>query len=94
MKKAYKSLIDIMIENLTNERLDEIAFKDKRIQSADRELNESLKHYAELSLPEESDEVVSRVLDAYGEQSTAYAALAYTQGMKDAVKFLKEIRVI
>lgn len=90
MKKAYKNLI----ENFTNERLDKIAFRDKEFRSADRKLNESLKQYEGLSLPEENNKVVSRVFDAYGEQSARYANIAYRQGMKDVLKLLKEMGVI
>ena len=94
MKKVHKNLIGILTENFTNERLDEIAFKDKGFRSSDRKLNESLKQYDELSLRKEDDKVMERVFDAYGEQSAKYAAIAYRQGMKDSVKLLKEIGVI
>lgn len=94
MKKAHKNLIGILTENFTNERLDEIAFKDKDFRLSDRKLNKSLKQYDKLSLPKEDDKVMERVFDAYGEQSARYAAIAYRQGMKDSVKLLKEIGVI
>lgn len=94
MKKVHKTLLGILIENFTNERLDEIAFKDKGFRSSDRKLNESLKQYDGLSLRKEDDKVMDRVFDAYGEQSARYAAIAYRQGMKDSVKLLKEMGVI
>lgn len=94
MIKVHKPLIEILIENFTNERLDKIAFKDKKFRSADKNLNESLKQYDELSLPKESDRVVNRVFDAYGEQSARYAAVAYRQGIMDTVQLLKKMGVI
>lgn len=94
MKKIYKSLIEPLVENLTNERLDKIAFKDKEFRSVDKKLNESLKQYDDLSLPEESDRVVNRVFDAYGEQNARYAAIAYRQGITDTVQLLKKMGVI
>lgn len=94
MKKVYKSLIETMIENFTNERLDKIAFKDKEFRSSDKKLDEAVEQYEELSLPEESDKVVNRVFDAYGEQGARYAAVAYRQGITDTVQLLKKMGVI
>ena len=94
MKKLYKNLIETLVENLTNERLDKIAFKDKKFRSADKNLNESLKQYEELSLPKESNKIVGRVFDAYGEHSARYAAVAYRQGIMDTVQLLKKMGVI
>lgn len=94
MQKVHKALLEILIENFTNERLDEIAFRDKEFRSADRKLNESLKRYDELSLPAESDKVVGQVFDAYGGQSAVYADIAYRQGIIDCVQLLKEMGVI
>lgn len=90
MKKIYK----ILIENLTNERLDKIAFRDKEFRSADKKLNKALKLYDKLSLPKEDAKVVSRVFDAYVAQNARYAELAYKQGIKDTVKLLKKIEVM
>ena len=94
MKKIYKNLIETLVENLTNERLDKIAFKDKEFRSADKRLNEALSQYDDLSLPEESDRVVNHVFDAYGEQSARYATIAYRQGIMDTVQLLKKMGVI
>lgn len=58
MKKVYKNLIETLVENFTNERLDKIAFKDKEFRSVDKRLNEALGQYDDLSLPEESNKVV------------------------------------
>lgn len=94
MIKVHKPLIEILIENFTNERLDGIAFQDKKFLSAEKKLNEALKLYDKLSLPKEDDRVVSHVFDAYGEQSARYAAIAYRQGIIDAVQLLKKMGVI
>lgn len=94
MKKEYKNLIETLIENFTNERLDKIAFKDKEFRSSDRKLNEALEQYEELSLPEESNKVVSHIFDAYAAHSARYVALAYKQGIEDAIHLLKEMGVI
>ena len=89
-----KSIYRILIENLTNERLDGIAFRDKRFRLAEKKLNEALKLYDKLSLPKEDANVVSHVFDAYAAQSARYAAIAYRQGIEDAVKLLKKMGVI
>lgn len=94
MKKLHKTLTETLIENFTNERLDKTAFHDKEFRSLDKKLNEALERYDKLSFPEEAAKVVSHVFDAYGEQGARYAAVAYRQGIEDAVQLLKEIGVI
>lgn len=89
-----KNIYDVLIENLTNERLDEIAFLDKKFRSADKKLDEALKLYAKLPVTEEDAKVVDRVFDAYAAQNARYAALAYKQGIEDAIQLLKEMGVI
>lgn len=90
MKKVYKTLI----ENFTNERLDEIAFRDKEFRSSDRKLDGALRMYNKLSLPKEDNKVVSHAFDAYAEQGAIYAAIAYRQGIIDTVQLLKKIGVL
>lgn len=94
MQKVHKTLLEILIENFTNERLDEIAFQDKEFRSSDKKLNEALERYDNLSLPEESDKIVNRVFDAYADQNAVYAAIAYKQGIIDSVQLLKAMGVI
>ncbi|MCH5250555.1 MAG: hypothetical protein J1E98_11505 [Lachnospiraceae bacterium] len=94
MKKAYKNLTETLIENFTNERMDKIAFQDKKFRLADKKLDEALKLYNKLSLSKDDDKVVGHVFDAYAVQSARYAALAYKQGIEDAVQLLKEMDVI
>lgn len=94
MKKIHKTLPEILVENFTNERLDEKAFRDKEFRSSDRKLHEALERYGRLSLPKGIDKVVSRVFDAFAEQNAVYVGIAYMQGMKDAVELLKKIGVI
>lgn len=94
MKKAHKSLIEILVENFTNERLDQIAFKDRGFRSSDRKLNEALEQYDKMLLPKGAAKVISRVFDVFAAQNAVYVGLAYMQGMKDAVELLKKIGVI
>ena len=90
MKNIYK----VLTENLINERLDEIAFQDKKFRSADKKLDEDLQMYVKLPLTEGDAKVVEQVFDAYAAQSARYAELAYRQGIEDAVQLLKEMGVI
>ena len=94
MKRVHKTLIETLVENFTNERLDKIALKDKEFRSSDRKLDAALEQYDELSLPEGSDKVVRHVFDAYADQSAVYAAVAYRQGITDTVQLLKKMGVI
>ena len=90
MKNIYKGLI----ENLADERMDNIVAKNKRFRMAEKNLKEALGKYDKLSLPEADAKVVDNAINAISEQSRVYGELAYTLGMKDAVKLLKKIGVI
>ena len=89
-----KEIYQILIENLTNERLDKIAYQDKSFLALDKRLDKLLSHYDTLAIPKKQARVIDKVIDAYAAQSARYASLAYKQGIEDAVVLLKEIGVI
>ena len=89
-----KDIYDVLIENLTNERMDSIVVMDKEFRQLDKNLTDAIKRYNRLSLSKKDAKVVAHILDAYGLQSSRYAALAYGQGVIDAVQLLKKIGVI
>ena len=90
MKNVYEGLI----ENLADERMDNIVAKNKRFRIAEKNLKEALGKYDKLSLPEADAKIIDNVINAFSDQSKVYGELAYEQGMKDTVKLLKKIGVI
>ena len=90
MKKVYK----ILIEHLTNERLDRAASRDNDYRTINKDLDEALKQYDKLKLPEKDAEVINEAFELYAAQCARYAFCAYRLGMKDAVQLLKEMGAI
>lgn len=90
VKDVYKPLI----KDLMNERMDKLVIRHKKFRKADKRYNEAIKQYNDLPLSKEDAKVVDHAIDAFADQSAIYAELAYMQGMKDAVKLLKEIEAM
>lgn len=89
-----KDVYQILIENLTNERLDQTALQDKDFCIINEKLDEIQEQYHKLELTEQDAGVVNRAFELYAAQCAKYARVAYRQGMEDAVELLKEIGVI
>ena len=84
----------ILIENLTNERLDRIALQDKDYSAINEELDKVMEQYDKLELSEKDAEVINAAFELYAAQCAKYAVCAYRKGMDDAVELLKEMGVI
>lgn len=84
----------ILIENLTNERLDRMALQDKDFCIINAQLDEVLEQYHKLELTEKDTGVVNRAFELYAAQCAKYAAFAYRQAMEDAVELLKALGVL
>ena len=89
-----RDLMEIIIENLTNERLDEIVFQDEDFCMLDSQLEEALSHYDTLTISKQDVKEINRIFDIYVAHGARYAALAYRQGITDTVQILKEIGII
>ena len=89
-----KDVYQVLIKNLTNERLDRIALQDKDFCIINAQLDEILEQYHKLDLPEKDTGVIDRAFELYADQCAKYAACAYRQAMEDAVNLLKEMGVI
>lgn len=88
-----KDVYQILLENLTNERLDRIVFQDKGFCAVNEKLDEVLEEYDKLELPEKEAEVINNAFDVYAAKCAKYALCAYRQGMEDSVQLLKEMGV-
>lgn len=91
--KYMKNVYQTLIENLTNERLDQIVFQDKDAFLTDKKLNEVLEQYHKMELPEKDTRVIDMAFELYAEQCAQFVHAAYKQGMEDAVQLLKEMGV-
>lgn len=89
-----RDLMEIIIENLTNERLDEIVFQDEDFCAIDAQLDEALAHYDTLSISKQDVKEINRIFDIYVAHGARYAALAYRQGLQDSVELLKGLKII
>lgn len=89
-----RALMEIIIENLTNERLDEIVFTDEEFCSIDSQLDEALAKYNNLSITKQDAKLINEIFDLYVAHSARYAALAYRQGLEDSIHLLKAIDII
>lgn len=89
-----RDLMEIIIENLTNERLDEIVFQDEDFCSIDAQLDEALAKYNNLSITKQDAKLINEIFDLYVAHSARYAALAYRQGLEDSIHLLKAIDII
>lgn len=89
--ESMEDIFEILVENFMEERLDDIALKDDEFCSENKKLDESLKKYHELPLSKEEVKVIDHAFNMYAAQSAKYAALAYRQGLIDAVRLLKAI---
>lgn len=70
-----------LVENGTNERLDEIAMVDEAYTRASQELDDAI--LEKENLVEKLQEIDKRISVLYGSLMAAYTKLAYEQGLKD-----------
>lgn len=89
-----ENVYQVLIENLTNERMDRIALQDKDFCIINAKLDEVLEQYHKLELTENDTGVINEAFELYAAQCAKYAHVAYRQGMEDAVDLLKEMGVI
>lgn len=89
-----KDVVEIIMEIVTNERLDDVARQDEVFREIDARLDEALANMDSLSIPEQDFKEINKILDILGEYSARYAHLAYRQGLKDFIQVLKFIGMI
>lgn len=89
-----KNIYETLIEQCTNERLDEIAFQNKDFCAVDKKLNEALAYYDTLSISKQDAKSISRIFDLYAEQVAILRQIAYQQGIKDTIDLLKSLGLI
>lgn len=89
-----KNIYEILIENATNKRLDEIILLDEEYRTIDEQINTAQQQYLNLHLPKEHTEIIDKIICLYAEESARHSALSYQQGILDAVDLLKSMGVL
>ena len=85
-----KSVLNILIDNCTNERLDAIVFANEDYKEIKKQASNSFQTLVDSLTPEQN-----RLFNAYTANENAlsalYARLAYEQGQRDIIELLKSL---
>lgn len=82
-----KRVLEIITENLTNERLDSIVQNNKDYRLAEQETDKTI-CVLEGILSQEQQKVLDDYLSAENHRAAVYAEISYKQGMKDILTLL------
>lgn len=85
-----KRILDILIDNCTNERLDSIIFANDEYKNLLQKYNASSEIF-ESSLTPEQQTLYNAFTADYNAMSALYARLAYEQGMRDCASLWQEL---
>ena len=85
-----KKILDIIIENMTNERLDSIVFANDEYKNLLQKYNQSSDDFESSLTPEQKKNFDAFTVD-YNALSALYARLAYEQGMRDCAELWNEL---
>lgn len=82
-----KQVLDIITENLTNERLDEIVRGVEEYRQAEQEADKTI-DILEGMLVQGQQRVLDIYLSAENHRASVYSKISYRQGMKDILTLL------
>lgn len=82
-----KRVLEIITENLTNERLDAIVRGAEEYRQAEQETNRAI-NILEGMLDEEQQKTLDCYLSAENNRASVYSKISYRQGMKDVLTLL------
>lgn len=85
-----KNVLEVMADNLMNERLDVLIAIDSSFKERQEKSSAALKQL-EATLTEEQNKLLDRFTVLENECSAAYARLSYKQGMKDIANLFLEL---
>lgn len=98
MGKGHKvmedSILEMLTEYATNERLDDIVLEDGRYADVQVEIDRLAEELDGLDLTQEQKRVVDDLIAANIACGFCYTKMAYQQGFKDCVTFSHEIGLI
>lgn len=84
------NILDILIDNCTNERLDKIVFANDEYKKLLEQYNKSSQSFEDSLTPEQKKIFDTFTVD-YNALSAMYARLAYEQGLRDIVALWNEL---
>lgn len=82
-----KQVLEIIMENLMNERLDDIVGSSEKYKQAEQEVDRVM-NSLENMLDQEQQNILDSYLCAENHRSAVYAEISYRQGMKDLLSLL------
>ena len=82
-----KRVLEIITENLMNERLDSIVQNNEEYRQAEQETDKAI-CVLEGMLSQEQQKALDDYLSAENHRSTVYTEISYKQGMKDILTLL------
>lgn len=82
-----KRVLEIIMENLTNERLDDIVQGTEEYRQAEQETNRTI-NFLEGMLDEVQQKTLDGYLSAENHRASVYSKISYKQGMKDILVLL------
>lgn len=85
------SVIDVIVKNCMNERLDHIVMQNKDYLSTTEQSDKALDRLCEVLKPEQQL-LLDDYIVANNKTSALYASCAYRQGMKDIVSLMDSLR--
>ena len=84
-----KDILNILTDNLTNERLDNIVQQNNNYKEVMKRVNSALLDLEKMdSNTKDMQDIIEKYDSVVHEESALYARLAYQQGMKDLAKFM------
>ena len=86
-----ESILDLITEHATNERLDNIILNDEKYISIQAEMDKLTEELDSLSLTQRQKTTVNDLIAANVASGCYYTRAAYQQGFKDCVSLLRQI---
>lgn len=87
-------IFDILVDRVINERLDSFVLKDTEYKQAQKEIGNITREIENHNFTPEELKLIDRLVCSYTAEGALSCKLAYAQGFKDCVAFLKEIELI
>lgn len=89
-----KNIYDILIENATNEYMDNILLHDTEYKEIQDKISELTEQIDKFELSKEQRLIMDRLISAYTASGCCYGRIAYQSGIRDCALLLREMGLI
>lgn len=89
-----KNIYEILIDNATNEYMDNILLHDSGYKKTQDKINKFTDQLDQSGLSEEQKQAVDQLVSSYTENSYCYGRIAYQQGFRDCALLLRKMKLI